>query len=74
MTSRHAGGITQDQLAALSGIDSSNIRAYENGRSIPSVQSLVRIAAALNVPPGDLLDELTPEVFASERHRGRRAG
>lgn len=36
------------------GIDSSNIRSYENGRAMPSIYSLVRIALALTrrrVPP-----------------------
>jgi transcriptional regulator with XRE-family HTH domain len=67
--------LTQDELAAATGIDSSNIRAYENGRALPSVQSLVRLAAALGVQPGELLDGLTPELFTKAAHdRRRRAG
>ena len=65
---RIAGGrlkiaLTQDELAAISGIDSSNIRAYENGRAMPSVQSLVRIAFALGLEPGALLEGVTLELF-----------
>ena len=45
-------GITQDKLAVLTQIDSSNIRGYEKGRAMMSVQTLVRIAEALNVHPG----------------------
>lgn len=57
--------MTQDQLAAASGIDSSNIRAYENGRSTPSIHSLVRLADALAIEPGALLQGLTLQHFAA---------
>lgn len=65
--------MTQDELAARSGIDSSNIRAYENGRAMPSIHSLVRIAAALGAPPGELLNGLTVELFATPDPNRRRA-
>jgi len=55
--------MTQDQLAAGSGIDSSNIRAYENGRNMPNLYSLMRLAQALSVEPGELLIGLTLEMF-----------
>jgi transcriptional regulator with XRE-family HTH domain len=55
--------MTQDQLAAGSGIDSSNIRAYENGRNMPNLYSLMRLAQALSVEPGELLVGLTLEMF-----------
>lgn len=64
--------VTQDELAAASGIDSSNIRAYENGRTMPSIQSLVRIAIALQVDPGTFIDGLTLELFAIPDRDGRR--
>lgn len=63
---RRERGLTQDEVAVLSGIDSSNIRAYERGRSMPNVHSLVRVAAALDVHPGVLLDGLTPSIFLPE--------
>jgi transcriptional regulator with XRE-family HTH domain len=65
-------GMTQDQLAVASGIDSSNIRAYESGRAMPSIQSLVRIASALDVEPGELLHGLTPALFTVPDQDGRR--
>lgn len=69
-------GMTQDQVAVLSGIDSSNVRAYESGRSTPNIQSLVRIAKALGVKPGELLEGLEPEMFTAPAadHRRRNAG
>ncbi|MGO3833858.1 MAG: helix-turn-helix domain-containing protein, partial [Microbacteriaceae bacterium] len=64
---RRMRGMTQDEVAAVSGIDSSNIRAYERGRSMPNVQSLVRVADALDVHPGVLLEGLTPAIFREPR-------
>jgi transcriptional regulator with XRE-family HTH domain len=69
---RKRQGFTQDQVAVLSGIDSSNVRAYETGRSMPNIQSLVRMAEALGVHPGELLDGLKPEMFAVREDDGRR--
>lgn len=72
---RAGSGRTQDQLAAETGIDSSNIRAYENGRAMPSLHTLMRIADALGVLPADLLDGLELEMFApSPTDRRRRTG
>ena len=65
---------TQDQLAAATGIDSSNIRGYESGRAMVSVHTLVRIAEALAVTPGDLLDGLTVDLFDKGTTSERRAG
>ncbi len=64
--------MSQDELAARTGIDSSNIRAYENGRAMPSVHTLVRIADALGVMPADLLEDLTLDLFVAPDHDGRR--
>ena len=61
---RKALSMTVDQLAVASRIDSSNIRSYEAGRAMMNVRSLVRIAEALNVDPGVLLDGVASEMFA----------
>jgi len=39
---------------------------------MPNVQSLVRIATALGIEPGDLLTGLTPDLFAERAEDGRR--
>lgn len=57
----------------LSDIDSSNIRSYESGRAMLSVQTLVRIAEALKTEPGDFLDGLTSEMFAGAAAPKKRA-
>jgi transcriptional regulator with XRE-family HTH domain len=64
--------MTQDQVAVASDIDSSNVRAYEGGRAMPSVQSLVRIAEVLDIEPGALLRGVTSALFAAPAEDGRR--
>lgn len=66
-------GLTQDQVGALAAMDSANYRAYENGRALPSIHSLLRLAWALDLAPGQLLDGLTPEHFARAADGRRRA-
>lgn len=70
---RRHRSMTQDQLAVASDIDSSNIRSYENGRAMMSVFSLVRIAEALETTPGELLDGVSSDMFATDRPDARRA-
>lgn len=69
---RKSKGLTQDQLAVLSGIDSSNIRSYESGRSMLSILTLVRIAEALHATAGSFIDEVSSADFATPLADGRR--
>lgn len=65
-------GLTQDDLAHLTRIDSSNIRSYEKGRAMMGIPTLIRIADALKIEPGQLLHGVTPQMFpamASDRRR-----
>ena len=72
---RKERGLTQDQLAVLSDIDSSNIRSYESGRAMLSILTLVRIAEALKTPPGEFIDDLGSDMFSPAPHAAqRRAG
>lgn len=57
----------------LSEIDSSNIRSYESGRAMLSVQTLVRIAEALKAEPGEFLNGLSSEMFGDGAASKRRA-
>lgn len=59
-------GLTIDQLAAASGIDSSNVRSYENGRAMMNVKTLVRLAETLQAEPGELLTGITSAMFDSD--------
>ena len=65
--------MTQDELAVSTGIDSSNVRGYEKGRAMPNIHTLVKIATALRIDAGWLLEDLTLDLFDG-RVPGRRAG
>jgi transcriptional regulator with XRE-family HTH domain len=64
--------MSQDAVGVASGIDSSNIRAFENGRAMPSIHSLIRIAYALDLHPGSQIDGITLDMFAAPDKDGRR--
>lgn len=75
--------ISQRDLDDLTGIDVSNIGKYERGEALPNVGSLVRIAAAFQLDPGELIRGLQPDdlpdrprvytasEFVAERQRRR---
>lgn len=46
---REANGLTQEQLAANTGIDQSNISKLENGTANPSLKTLKRLAAGMGM-------------------------
>ncbi len=52
--------ITQADLQEMSGIDTANIRKYEGGKALPSLGSIIRIAFALGVDPGELIRGIQP--------------
>lgn len=64
--------MSQDAVGVASGIDSSNIRAFENGRAMPSIHSLIRVAHALDINPGSLIDGITLDMFSAAEKDGRR--
>lgn len=49
--------LTQRQLASLAGMAPEQLNRYEKGHASPSLATTVRIAHALGVRPGSLLDE-----------------
>ncbi|MBZ5734437.1 helix-turn-helix domain-containing protein [Nocardioides sp. TRM66260-LWL] len=57
---RRRAGLTQRQLAELSGVSQPNIAAYETGRRRPSPRMLARLDEAARPRPSRVLD----------RHRG----
>jgi transcriptional regulator with XRE-family HTH domain len=48
--------LTQEQVAARSGLEQGEISRIERGIRDPHVSTLERLAAAVEVPPGRLLD------------------
>ena len=53
---RKSKGLTQTELATLSGVPRVSIARYETGKVSPNVRVLERLAKALNVPIDDLVD------------------
>lgn len=56
-------GLTQKELGELCGWADSVIRKYENGYTNPKFEAVIKIANALNVKIGDLVDELIGEDY-----------
>ena len=54
---RKEKGFTQKQLGDLCSMADSAIRRYESGRQNPKKETLQKIASALGVLPGDLLQD-----------------
>lgn len=57
---RKEKGLTQKKLGELCNppISESNIRKYENGKQNPKIETMDRIAYALNIDIVDLMDDL----------------
>jgi len=53
---RKGAGFTQDQLSEATGIDQASISRMENGKQGITLEYLKRIAGALGVPLGDLVN------------------
>jgi len=47
-------GLTQAQLAELTGVSRISIVSIENGRFIPTIETALRIGRALGVPAGEI--------------------
>lgn len=54
---RVAAGLSQSELEELSGIPKARLSRYENGHVEPSIQTLARLARALNVSEASLLGD-----------------
>lgn len=68
---RSRAGLTQQELADLSGVAQPNIAAYENGTRKPSAKMLERLTAAARPRPSRVLYEHVAEV--KEIAAGHRA-
>lgn len=55
---RKLKGMTQEQLAVAAGMERSYVSDLERGTRNPSVVALGRIAAALDLEPSKLLEEI----------------
>ena len=67
---RKSAGLTQEQLAAKSGVATVTIRQYEGEKRQPRVEQLRRIADALNAEWTDLVPESDRPNFSAQEYTG----
>jgi transcriptional regulator with XRE-family HTH domain len=53
--------LTQEELALRSGVHRTQFTLIENGRRMPKLHTLIKIAIVLDVSPGQLLEGIRPE-------------
>ena len=59
-------GLTEEQLAEFSDLSDREIRNIESGRSVPKLDTVLKIAHALNMDVGELSVLIKTEDFAYE--------
>lgn len=62
---RDAAGLSQQELADSVGIGKSYISSLELGYRAPNINLLVKIADALHISPGQLVDEMVADAQKS---------
>jgi len=68
---RETAGLTQEEVCARTGIARPNLSTYENGRRIPSPETLTRIRHACRVRPSTALAQHSEKVLSIVRaHHG----
>ena len=65
---RNKRGISIRKLSRITGISTSHIVRLENGESIPTVYTLMKIAKALQVPPSVLYYEGRADMKSRENY------
>ena len=53
---RLAKGLTQEDLSEKLGMEASNYSNFETGKTLPSMQTLVKIIECLQISPNELLE------------------
>jgi transcriptional regulator with XRE-family HTH domain len=49
-------GLTQEEVAERSGVQAGEVSRIERGKRDPQISTLEKLAAAVELPPGRLLD------------------
>lgn len=65
---RHKLGISLEDLGELSDVSWTSIGKIERGASSPTVETLVRLATALEVDPGEFLAGITADDYGRRMH------
>jgi transcriptional regulator with XRE-family HTH domain len=53
---RKRADLSQEQLGVLASLHRTEVSLLERGTRVPRVDTLVKLAGALSIPPGELLD------------------
>jgi len=53
---RRRAGLSQEKLAYLASLHRTQIALLERAERVPRIDTLVKLAGALSIPPGELLD------------------
>ena len=64
---RQQAGLSQDQLADRMELSTPYISMLESGKRYPSIEMLIRIALALNVRPGEVLDRIAERYLSDKK-------
>ena len=59
---RLGAGLTQSDLALMSGVTSRYVRKVENGEACPTLNVFVKMALAMNCSPQELLGQVLSEL------------
>ena len=73
-TFRQDAGFSQDELADRMDISTPCISMLESGKRYPSIEMLVRIAIALGVRPGAMLDYIAELYIKDAAHSPEKKG
>lgn len=55
---RRRAGVTQEDLGFRCGLHRTEIGLVESGKRLPRIDTLIKLASALNIHPGNLLADL----------------
>lgn len=64
-------GISLEDLGELAEIGATSIGRIERGVSSPAVETIIRIAAALEVEPGQFISGISPDDYGTPSHQIR---
>lgn len=53
---RKQAGISQEALGFLAGLHRTEVSILERGKRLPRIDTLIKVAGALDSPPSDLLE------------------
>jgi transcriptional regulator with XRE-family HTH domain len=72
---RRREGLSQEELAIRAGLHRTAVGLLERGGRVPRIDTLIRLAGAMEIPPGELLDGIDwipgPETEGTFRFKSR---